>query len=129
MRLVMAQVEKRKEEVSNHRQAHRGATVNLNLFRKVPEIIAAVSLIGILGACSGPDHDTPNPTYDVQFSWQRIDSPPSFEQIMFGCYGRDGIWIVQGESGAPTVNIDDPMCPAKGAPFKYVPVSQLPTSH
>lgn len=68
-------------------------------------------LAAAIGCGNNTNHDSKNPAYDYDITWHRIETPPSFQTMMFGCFGTDGIMIDQGDTNA-TVTPNDPMCPA-----------------
>ena len=71
----------------------------------------AVAAAGLaLAGCSGVNHDSPNPQQDVQYRWVRIETPPSFQTIMFGCFGTTGMYLDQGDGNLSQVP-GDPLCP------------------
>jgi hypothetical protein len=73
-------------------------------------IIVAAGLAGSLTACAGVNHDAPNPSQDIQYRWVRIETPPSFTTLMFGCFGTTGIYMDQNDGNA-NENPNDPLCP------------------
>lgn len=77
---------------------------------KKTAIALAVSAL-VLTACSGVNHDAPNPSQDIQTQrWVRLETPPSFATIMFTCFGTTGVYMDQ--DGGNTNEIpSDPMCP------------------
>lgn len=80
---------------------------------------AAISSLLLLPACASTNHDTQNPGRDIRITWYRIETPPSFTTLMFGCFGTDGFAIDQSD-GSVAVTPHDPMCPKNGAPWQWV---------
>jgi hypothetical protein len=77
--------------------------------RKIP-IAAALVPLALIAACSGVNHDSKNPQQDVQYQWVRIETPPSFQTIMFGCFGTTGMYLDQGDGNLSQIQ-NDAMCP------------------
>lgn len=80
--------------------------MNVKLAAAGAAALAAVALAG----CGGVNHDSQNPTQDIQYQWVRIETPPSFQTIMFGCFGTTGMYLDQGDGNLSQVQ-DDPLCP------------------
>ena len=78
------------------------------LLALVPVLLSGALLP--LAACAGVNHDSQNPSQDVQYQWVRIETPPSFQTIMFGCFGTTGMYLDQGDGNLSQVP-DDPLCP------------------
>ena len=81
-------------------------------------------IIAILGglaltACTGTNHDAPNPPKDIVLKWYRVETPPSVVTEFFACFGKDGILLDQAD-GSASVTPNDPMCPVNGTPYYYV---------
>lgn len=80
--------------------------------------------VGILGAaavtgCDATNHDSSNPTVDIDIHWWRLETPPSVVTEFFGCFGTTGLLLDQSDGNiANTPN--DPMCPKNGAPYQLV---------
>lgn len=68
-----------------------------------------LALLGITG-CAGVNHDTPNPSEDIQTRWVRIETPPSFITLMFTCIGKTGIYMDQSEANVNVIT-GDSLCP------------------
>lgn len=79
-----------------------------------PKLAAAgaVALAGLALAGCGTkvNHDSAQPTEDVQTQWVRIETPPAFATIMFTCVGTTGYYMDQGD-GNLSENVKDPLCP------------------
>ena len=81
------------------------------MYRKVAAATVSVAavLLAIVG-CGGTNHDSANPTEDIQTQWVRIETPPSFKTLMFTCIGKTGIYMDQSDANANEIT-DDPLCP------------------
>lgn len=78
----------------------------------------AVAAIGMTG-CAGTNHDSGNPTTDINLHWWRVETPPSVVTEFFACFGTTGLLLDQADGNiANTPN--DPMCPANGEPYQLV---------
>jgi hypothetical protein len=73
-------------------------------------IMAALAGAAILTGCGGVNHDSQNPQEDIQYQWVRIETPPSFQTIMFGCFGTTGMYLDQGDGNLSQIE-NDGMCP------------------
>jgi type IV secretory pathway protease TraF len=82
-------------------------------------LLAAAATAGALAGCTATNHDAPNPPKDIQVTWWRVETPPSFTTLMFGCLGKDGLLMDQ-QDGNTAVTPNDPMCPAKGGVYHLV---------
>jgi hypothetical protein len=69
-----------------------------------------VAVLATLVGCSGVNHDSPNPGQDIQYRWVRIETPPSFQTIMFGCFGTTGMYLDQGDGNLSQIQ-NDALCP------------------
>lgn len=89
-------------------------------------LIIPLLAIGVLTACSGTNHDAPNPTWDIVLNWHRVETPPSVVTEYFACFGTDGILLDQADGNA-SVTPNDPMCPKGGESWtKAVRTGQSP---
>lgn len=79
--------------------------------RKLAAITVSLAalLLGVIG-CAGVNHDSANPSEDIQTQWVRIETPPSFKTLMFTCIGNMGIYMDQGDANANEIP-NDPLCP------------------
>jgi hypothetical protein len=89
--------------------------------KKVIKGVAGLTLgvglsIGVMG-CNGTNHDSGNPTTDIVIKWWRVETPPSFQTIMFGCFGTTGMYLDQGDGNLSQVQ-NDQMCPVKPEPYE-----------
>jgi hypothetical protein len=76
-----------------------------------PAIALAVTVMALaMTSCAHVNHDSKNPSQDVQFRWIRIETPPSFQTLMFGCFGTTGLYLDQGDGNLSQIP-DDGMCP------------------
>lgn len=78
--------------------------------RKLAAAASLAAAMAAAGCSNGVNHDSPNPKQDVQFRWVRIETPPSFQTIMFGCFGTTGMYLDQGDGNLSQVE-NDPLCP------------------
>jgi hypothetical protein len=90
---------------------------------KIKSLIAAgvvsAAAIGALTGCATTNHDSGNPTTDINLHWWRVETPPSVVTEYFACFGTTGLLLDQSDGNiANTPN--DPMCPAKGTPYQLV---------
>jgi hypothetical protein len=73
--------------------------------------LAGVALTALaVAGCAGVNHDSSNPAQDIQYQWVRIETPPSFQTIMFGCFGTTGMYLDQGDGNLSQIE-NDGMCP------------------
>jgi hypothetical protein len=70
----------------------------------------AVATAAVVAGCGSVNHDSANPSRDVQYQWVRIETPPSFQTIMFGCFGNTGMYLDQGDGNLSQI-ANDPLCP------------------
>lgn len=80
-------------------------------------ILPAVALAASAVTGCGTNHDAPNPTVDITIKWWRMETPPGFQTIMFGCYGTTGMYLDQGDGNLSQVE-NDPMCRKGGEPYQ-----------
>lgn len=73
-------------------------------------VVAGVVVMAALAGCDGVNHDSKNPSEDIQYQWVRIETPPSFQTIMFGCFGTTGMYLDQGDGNLSQIE-NDPLCP------------------
>ncbi len=76
-----------------------------------------LALTAAVTGCNGTNHDALNPTVDIVVKWWRMETPPGFQTIMFGCYGTTGMYLDQGDGNLSQVE-NDPMCPKDGTPYQ-----------
>lgn len=72
--------------------------------------IAAVAIAIGLAGCGNVNHDAKNPQQDIQFRWVRMETPPSFQTVMFGCFGSTGMYLDQGDGNLSQIQ-NDALCP------------------
>lgn len=72
--------------------------------------VAGVALMAALAGCGVVNHDSQNPQEDIQFQWVRIETPPSFQTVMFGCFGDTGMYLDQGDGNLSQID-HDAKCP------------------
>jgi hypothetical protein len=82
-------------------------------------IITAILAGVVLSGCATTNHDAGNPAVDIVIQWWRVETPPSVVTEFFGCFGTTGLLLDQAD-GNITSTPDDPMCPAKGSPYRLV---------
>lgn len=80
------------------------------MIRKLAAAAATIMIALTVAACSGVNHDSANPTEDIQTQWVRIETPPSFKTLMFTCIGNMGIYMDQSDANANEI-LNDPLCP------------------
>lgn len=79
--------------------------------KRVTVPLAGLALAAALSACGTKvNHDSAQPTEDIQTQWVRIETPPAFATIMFTCIGMTGYYMDQGD-GNLSEHDNDPLCP------------------
>jgi len=66
--------------------------------------------MALLCSCAGTNHDSANPSEDIQTQWVRIETPPSFHTEMMTCIGKTAYYLDQGDANM-VINNNDPLCP------------------
>ena len=79
--------------------------------KRLATVVAiAIASLALAGCGTKVNHDSQQPTEDIQTQWVRIETPPAFATIMFTCIGPTGYYMDQGD-GNLSEQPGDPLCP------------------
>jgi hypothetical protein len=88
--------------------------------REIAAAAAGIAVTAILAGCgTSTNHDTLNPSVDIQLQWWRVETPPSVVTEFFACFGTTGLLLDQADGNIANTP-DDPMCPKGGTPYTLV---------
>jgi spermidine/putrescine-binding protein len=71
---------------------------------------AVLAVTALAGCGTKVNHDSAQPSEDIQTQWVRIETPPAFATIMFTRIGTTGYYMDQGDGNLSELTAD-PLCP------------------